>query len=139
MLRTTTWVSLVVLLGYLVLAHTVGNLYPFSTFDMYATSQLSVGSRIIAVDSTGHAHEVRRFTNFACDGPVVLDPETCPNRHIPYLADALQAYLTANLTNQSPGGVALQIVQRVWWFAGDGELISVEDCPVLTCRADAVP
>ncbi len=139
-MRSSTWVSVFVLVGYLAVSHAVYNLYPFSTFSMYATSRLDTGSRVIALDHRGHPRELRRYHNFVCDGPAELDPPTCPNRHIPYLTEELRQYILEHRGDPgSPGSEQLEVVQRVWRFTADGTLDAIEDCPVLTCTAEFVP
>src|SRR5579863_873472 len=64
--------------GYLALALSVRNLYPLSTFEMYAGAPATTApSRVIARDAAGVAHEIDEYVAWTCEGPTPLGPAGC--------------------------------------------------------------
>src|SRR5690349_21057740 len=66
-----TVVSALALVGYFVIARVVLNLFPFSTFSMYAASAAGVGGdvrgcRLLAVGADGRALDVTAFRAWDC-------------------------------------------------------------------------
>ncbi|MFO0548834.1 MAG: hypothetical protein U0271_10625 [Polyangiaceae bacterium] len=76
--RTTRAVlatTLFVFAGYVGLARIVENLYPLSTFSMYAGEHMDTASRLLAREADGTVHELDRYASFRCDPPVDLSTE----------------------------------------------------------------
>jgi hypothetical protein len=66
----------IAMLGYLAAARGVGNLYPFSTFEMYGATRLVDASRIV-VRERDEVHELDRFSQWRCDSAPDPDPRVC--------------------------------------------------------------
>jgi hypothetical protein len=120
------------LAAYLVTARGVGNLYPFSTFEMYGSATTESASRIIVLEGD-EPREVREYAGFDCAQPVSPDPRAClsqwPFTHLPEVDAA-----AARAINRSSGtGADVRIVRRIWRFE-DGE--TIEDCVLAMCRAE---
>jgi hypothetical protein len=130
--------ALCVLAGYVVIAQGLGNLYPFSTFEMYAGVSTHTASRVLAVDSGGSTHEIRDFEAYRCDS-LDLEPASCRENGeyytIGYVEREAAEYLAANASTPAHGEEQpLRLVRRVWRFQGSGQP-TVEDCSLASCRA----
>lgn len=131
-------VSLLALLGYLLIARAAGNLYPFSTFNMYSTERLGSASRIVARDAHGDIHELDTFTAWDC--PAALDPRptACPAHwpfyYIPYLDRYAEIRLQARAA-ALPHAPPVTVIRRIWRLDDRPGPPTIEDCPLLTCRA----
>ena len=81
-LRPAAWLSALVFLGYMATSRAVEDLYPFSTFSMYARHGQPAVSRLAARTADGQAHPVRDFVAWSCEGPIDTGPvNTAPNQH----------------------------------------------------------
>jgi hypothetical protein len=130
--------ALCVLAGYVVVAQGLGNLYPFSTFEMYAGVSAHTASRVLAVDSSGAPHEIRDFEGYRCDS-LDLEPASCREHGeyytIGYVEREAAEYFAAKASTPAHGEEQpLRLVRRIWRFHGGGRP-DVEDCPVASCRA----
>jgi hypothetical protein len=121
--------------GYVAIAWSVDNAYPFSHFDMYSGTMADSGSRIVVRDASGAVHEVTRFTAFACDRPIPTDRAACPGDHymIPYKDRELLGWVLAH-EGDPQGGEPVDLVRRVGRLAGGGPPPH-EDCLIASCRA----
>jgi hypothetical protein len=124
----------IAMLGYLAAARGVGNLYPFSTFEMYGATRLVDASRIVA--KAGEAvQEVRRFSRWSCDRVPDPDPRRCvaswPFFHIEAVDRAAIDHVSGA---PAPGDDAVQVVlvRRVWRL---GDEVAIEDCELARCEA----
>ncbi|MCB9507652.1 MAG: hypothetical protein H6700_08875 [Myxococcales bacterium] len=122
---------------YVAVAWTVGNLFPFSTFSMYARARWnSLVERTVVVDETGRAYAASDF--------VVND---CPDRSewhecaaipgtaagIPYIEQRLVQRLAEHRADAvGEPSEPIRIVRRTWDLANGGAL--VEECEVARCR-----
>lgn len=127
-----------VLAGYVVIAQGLGNLYPFSTFEMYAGVSTHTASRVLALDSAGATHEIRDFEAFRCDS-LDLEPAACRDHGeyytIGYVEREATEYLAAQATASVHGDEQpVYLVRRIWRFHGGGQP-AVEDCPLASCHA----
>jgi hypothetical protein len=130
--------ALCVLAGYVVIAQGLGNLYPFSTFEMYAGVSTHTASRVLAVDSGGGMHEIRDFEAYRCDS-LDLEASTCREHGeyytIGYVEREAAEYLQAQASVPVHGeDQPVQLVRRIWRFRGAGQP-TVEDCALASCRA----
>lgn len=136
----SVFVVLLVMLGYLLVSRGVANLYPFSTFPMYAgTSEQSSANRVMARDENGAEKELSAFVDWTCEEEPELHPSRCRENGdyytIGYLERAYQERLGSRVAESVPkGAVPLQIFRRIWRFADDGST-SVEDCDLVRCMA----
>ena len=127
-----------VLAGYVVIAQGLGNLYPFSTFEMYAGVSTHTASRVLAVDSGGATHEIRDFEAYRCDS-LELEPASCREHGeyytIGYVEREAAEYLAAQ-PSAPPHAEAqpVHLVRRIWRFHGP-EQPTVEDCSLANCQA----
>lgn len=133
------WFSaLCVLAGYVAIAQGLGNLYPFSTFEMYAGVSTHSASRVVALDSGGATHEIRDFEAYGCDS-LDLEPASCREHGdyytIGYVEREAVEYL-ASPPSAPPHGDAqpIRLVRRIWRFQGPGQP-TIEDCPLARCQA----
>jgi hypothetical protein len=127
--------AVLALLGYLGVALALGNLYPFSVFDMYSR-RFTSASRIVARDAGGHVREVERYARWSCDEPLDVSPGRCgaPGSffYVPYLDTDGSAYVAAHAGDGQ--GQPVDVVRRIWWLEGGGPP-RVEDCLLSRCRA----
>jgi hypothetical protein len=135
LLPTRLLLGVVLLLGYMAVANTVQQFYPFSVFDMYAHATTSA-SRIGARASSGELSEVFTWTDWRCDGPLSI--ETPPDHaqkmaySIPYRDREAQEWLT---THQGDGGERVDVVRHIWWLTPDPGQPAQEDRLILHCQA----
>ncbi|HXT99595.1 MAG TPA: hypothetical protein VN903_01295 [Polyangia bacterium] len=123
--------------GYLGAAFGVENLYPISTFEMYAGAPPShAPTRVIARDAARTAHEVDEFVGWRCEGPVPLDGTSCVNEW-PYASTAYLDRAAADWVADHPGDGAepVEIVRRVYRLTDEGGPPQVHDCLLRRCRA----
>lgn len=124
----------VLALAYVVLARGVGNLYPFSGFEMYGATRLSTASRIAVVTADGVA-EVERFSRWRCDGPIAIDPRQCVAQWPYFHVEARDLEVLAFVEHaEDPGDDArpATLIRRVWRL---GDVAQVDDCVIATCEA----
>jgi len=129
-----------VLAGYFTVARLVENLYPFSTFPMYAGDHTDSASRILAREADGSVHEALAYAAWSCEEPPDLDrePERCaalPRYFtIPYVDREIEAHIREH-TRPEEGGTPVTIVRRVFRFPSGPGPARVEDCEIGRCRA----
>lgn len=128
LVRGFVWV-----VAYVVIARGVGNLYPFSTFEMYGGTRLVSASRI-AAQVDGEIVEVERFSRWRCEAPPDPDPRRCreawPFFHIEAVDRAAVAWIAAA---PPPEGAARSatVVRRVWQLSPTFER---HDCALAVCE-----
>jgi hypothetical protein len=127
-----------VLAGYVAIAQGLGNLYPFSTFEMYAGVSTHTASRVLAVDPAGATREIRDFAAYRCDS-LELQPASCRDHgeyySIGYVEREAAEYLAAQASAAPQGEeLSIRLVRRIWRFHGAREP-TVEDCALASCRA----
>jgi hypothetical protein len=130
--------ALLALLGYLALARAAGNLYPFSSFNMYSTERLASASRVVARDEHGAVHELDEYSGWDCPAPPDLAPHSCPAQwpfyYIPYL-DREAADLLRDRAASLPDAPMVTLIRRVWRLGDRPGAPPIEDCVLRTCRA----
>jgi hypothetical protein len=134
--RATLAVGLLSFFGYLVVARIVGNVYPFSTFPMYAGERITSGSRIVARDESLRLHEVTDGTAWQCDAGA-LDPNGCAGGHvhtISYVDREAIEYVRTH-TGADPRSRPVEIVRHVWTFPDDRGPPTTSDCRLALCLA----
>lgn len=128
-----------VLAGYVAVSQGLGNLYPFSTFEMYAGVSTHSASRVLAIDAAGTAHEIRDFEAYQCES-LDLEPSACREHGeyytIGYVEREAAEYLADQASVQTEHGEEqpVRLVRRIWRFHGPGQP-TVEDCPLSSCHA----
>ena len=125
--------------AYGVVASGTLNVFPFSTFEMYSQVSVTTGSRVIVRDADGEAHEVKRYVDWSCEGPLNIDAERCMVRYppfyfIPYKDAEVEAHIRAH-PGEGDGTQPLTLVRRIWRLEHSNGPISYEDCELHTCRA----
>jgi|KBSMisStandDraft_5_1062788.scaffolds.fasta_scaffold183918_3 hypothetical protein len=135
-----TLVGVTAFVGYLGLAAAVHNLYPISTFEMYAGAPPSrAPTRVIARDASGEAHEVDEFVGWRCEGPVPLDRASCvgewPYATTDYLDRAAADWVAGHPGPAAGGGEPVEIVRRIYRLADGGGPPAVRDCLLRRCQA----
>lgn len=133
-------VAALVFVGYLVVARAVGNLYPFSTYSMYAESGTGRPSRLVARETHGSMVDLDRYDHWACPDLPPLDRASCPSdtpsSSIPYVDREADHYVRSHAgTGHEPGARAVDLVRHVWWFVDENGAPREFDCPVRHCRA----
>lgn len=127
--------GVVVLLGYMAIANTVQQLYPFSVFDMYAHRATSA-SRIGARTADGQLSEVTAWSDWRCDGPIRVDAPQAPGAPtpygIPYRDREAEEWL---LHHQGAGGQAVDVVRHIWWLEAAEGQPEIADRVLLHCQA----
>lgn len=138
------FVGLLVLVGYLATARLVENLYPFSTFPMYAGERSDSASRLVAREADGSVHEASEYAAWSCEEEVDLSREhdrcgALPRYStIPYIdREIVESIRSRSQGSQgaSGAGVHVTIVRRVFRFPDGPGAPSVEDCEVGRCKA----
>lgn len=134
---------------YLLGSRGVGDLYPWSTFDMYSHTPGGTSSRVLVLDG-GETRDVADFRSWRCDGPIDLSPLRCegiawPFYHVPYVDAAAAALVREGGAGEPEGGerVEVQLVRRIWIFRKDGAArqeapevpAEVRNCPLHACTA----
>lgn len=127
----------VLAISYAVIARGVGNLYPFSIFEMYAKPSGSVTTRLGVRDSTGGVHDVSSYVDWHCSEPIVWEKFSCdvePLRRVPnYLERAEINHVQSNISDVAKGE-PVDLIQRVWRVSSE-QSISVADCTLTKCNA----
>jgi len=132
-------VAALVLAGYVGVSFAVGNLYPFSVFDMYSRARTSA-SRIVARDARGQIVEVERYEGWQCDGPVDVSPAACGEPgsyfYVGYL-DAERAEYIAHHPGADGSRAPVDVVRRIWWLetAASPGPPRTTDCVLQRCTA----
>jgi hypothetical protein len=124
--------------GYLGISHAVLNLFPFSTFEMYASTPAGSASRILVRTGDGSTREVTALAACTCDRPIDIEPSGCashwPFFYIPYKdredAGALERAPAAPIDAER-----VVIVRRIWRVPRDGGAPPFLDCVLASCRA----
>lgn len=143
---TVTWrspraaVAALTFAGYLVIARSAGNLYPFSTYSMYAESGSGRPSRIVARDARGELKDLGQYDHWSCPDLPALDHATCPppvvSTTILYIDRDAEHYVRTHMgTGLEPGSQPLELVRHVWSFTDRNGPPREIDCPVCACRA----
>ncbi|HEY5242726.1 MAG TPA: hypothetical protein VIJ22_14700 [Polyangiaceae bacterium] len=129
-------VGALVLAGYVGVSLAVGNLYPFSVFDMYSHPQVSA-SRIVARDQRGNLAEIERYDRWRCEEPVDVTPAKCGEPgsfHYSIYLDASQAAYIAEHPAKDGSGEPVDVVRRIWWLDAPGSPRTT-DCVLESCLA----
>lgn len=139
-------VAAISFVGYLAVARVVDNVYPFSTFPMYARAHRRTGSRIVAKDESQRLHEVSDGVAWACDSasddghPATspgLDPYGCSGEGVYTITyvdrDAID-YVRTHAGND-PRARPVELVRHIWSFPDDRGPPTASDCHMASCRA----
>lgn len=127
--------AVVLALFYLAIARALGNVYPFSTFEMYGGTRLTSASRI-AVVVDGEVHEVERFDRWRCEAPPDPDPRRCTQQWPFFHVEARDREALAHVERaMAPAGEGrdAMLVRRVWRVPEDGAPV-IEDCELARCE-----
>ncbi|MBC8066703.1 MAG: hypothetical protein IAG13_00085 [Deltaproteobacteria bacterium] len=127
----------IALLGYLAIARGVGNLYPFSTFEMYGATPLVDASRIVALTDDG-PRELVEFSRWRCALPPDPDPRACAASWPFFHIEAIDRAAIDRVRSAAPPvGAATQvvIVRRVWRLGEGDAALAIEDCELARCEA----
>lgn len=133
-----TLVAAVAFTGYFAVAFAVRDLYPFSTFAMYAGAPPSrAPSRVIARDAAGGVHEVDELVAWRCDGEAPPDRTSCLDEGsyatTTYLDRAASDWIAAH---PGSGGAPVDVVRRIYRLADGGGPPIARDCVLRRCRAE---
>ena len=147
--RAAVAVAALSFVGYFVVARIVGNVYPFSTFPMYAGEHRSTGSRIVAKDEAQGLHEVSDGSAWVCDAapaeglrpgetpPLALDPYGCSGGGVYTITyvdrDAIDYVRTHG--GVDPRARPVELVRHIWTFPDDRGPPATSDCHMASCRA----
>jgi hypothetical protein len=128
-----------VALAYVAVARGEGNLYPWSSFEMYGATRLTSASRIAVRVQDGDVQdgvaEIERFSRWRCEAPPVVDPRHCVAQWPFFHVEARDREVLAHIDAAGdPGdeGRAAVVVRRVWRL-GDGPA-QAEDCELARCE-----
>ncbi|MFO0631755.1 MAG: hypothetical protein U0168_02790 [Nannocystaceae bacterium] len=131
--RATFLRALVLMLAYVVVAHGVGNLFPFSGFEMYGATRLDSSSRIAVRTSEG-LREVESFSAWRCEAPPDPDPRQCAAQWPFFHVEARDREALAHI-ERAPvptRGEAVVLIRRVWRLQHGG--YEVDDCELARCE-----
>jgi hypothetical protein len=140
--RPTVGVAVLVFGGYSLLARTLQNLYPVSSYPMYAMGHADSGSRLGARDRAGRLRELRQYTDWSCERPLRLDTDQCAGEGtvqiIGYLERDMEEYLAQHRAAEGSPPRAdaepVELVRHIWWFDEAGRARS-RVCVMNQCRA----
>jgi hypothetical protein len=126
--------------GYLALAFVARNVYPLSTFEMYAGAPPSrAPTRVIARDAAGGAHEVDEYVGWHCDAEIAGARQAClsewPYAYTAYLDRAAADWVAAH-PGAGAAGEPVEIVRRIYRLSDRGGAPQVRDCVLSRCRAE---
>jgi hypothetical protein len=129
-------VAAVAFVGYFAVARIVGNVYPFSTFPMYAEGHRTTASRIVAKDAKGVLHEVTDATAWSCDS-AALDPSACtgPDVYAIHYVDREAIDCVRATQVETSNAPPVDLVRHVWAFPDDEGPPTTRDCRIAACRA----
>jgi len=126
-----------VLLGsYVLAARGAGNLYPFSTFEMYGSTALDSASRIVVRDGDA-VREVERFEHWRCDAVPDEDPRVCAAQWPFVHMESVDRAALRRVREATPPEAdvrAVELVRRIWRFDADAAP-TIEDCVLARCEA----
>ncbi len=132
--RAETWFSAIVCVTYVLCGQIVSNVYPFSSFGMYARVA-PTATRMIARSSAGTVSEVAEYTNWKCSAFRVTDCLQPGDTYVVYrdreafrvLRDA-----TALKSVQQHHPEPVLLLRRIWRFA---PVVESHDCVIAHCTA----
>ncbi len=137
--RVAAWA---IFITYLIAARLVGNLFPFSVFDMYQAHAPDVVARVLVLDARGVAAQVDAFEAYVCEGPSLTMREierTCGPDHRPidYVVRDQALFIREHrgVARSRDGLEPISLVSRVRGSGtevGDSE---VSDCAIARCWA----
>ena len=131
--RSRVALAVLVFAGYATVA-TVVEVYPFSSFDMYAHPE-STASKILARTDQG-VFEVRHFHAWQCDRDDFDNPLRCGKSGGFSYTQYKDAEATRWVRGHSGNGAAaVDIVRRIWFLDDNPGAPRYRDCVVATCRA----
>lgn len=124
--------------GYVAISRGVENLFPFSIFDMYASSSPSA-ARILARAADGRVYELDRYRAWSCDAPLdMTGGEHCPKPGtyvtITYKEMEATDYIATH-GGRDPSAVPVEVIRRIFWLSDRDPAPRVEDCPLGRCHA----
>jgi hypothetical protein len=123
-------------IAYFALSRSVGNLFPFSTFAMYAGDRAPRAGRILARDAAGTVHEIDRLVAWQCDRPVRIEHDACgaaPYAQVDYQDRAALAWIDTHRARD--GAAPFDVVRRIWRVDAGAGTPPFEDCLLARCRA----
>jgi hypothetical protein len=125
--------------GYVAMAWSAPDLYPFSTFPMYGARE-ATASRVIARDAGGRVAEVDRFTSWRCDRPLDLRPEVCTDEpgfsSIAYVDQEAADYIASH-GGDDAAAAPVDVVRRIWRPTSEAGPPPARDCLIQRCKAVA--
>ena len=126
-------------LAYVAASRGVGNLYPWSSFEMYGATRLTSASRIAVRLEDGDGQdgvvEIERFSRWRCAARPVVDPRRCVGQWPYFHVEARDLEVLAHIDAAGDPGDAGRpavVVRRVWRL-GDGPA-QAEDCELARCE-----
>jgi hypothetical protein len=130
--------------GYFAVARVVSNIYPFSTFPMYAGGHLRSGSRIVAKDERERLHEVSDGEAWDCKAvsprdaaPDLLDATACAGGDVYSISyvDREAIDFVRGHEGSDPRTQPVELVRHIWRFPQDDGPPTQSDCLIARCRA----
>ena len=131
------FLKIAVFLAYMGIAWGVGNLYPFSVFDMYSFDKADSASHLLVRDSLGVAHEVFDYTAFCYDKQLTVGLASCgppgsfyslPRKDLEVLR-----YVQRHRSRSAQGRPAT-LVRRIWRLEDKPGPPDYHDCDLLPIR-----
>ena len=125
------------LAGYLVLGRAAGDVYPLSTFSVYAGLPPSSGSRIGVRDLTGLVQEVTVFDAFHCDAALDGGSRFCAGAGVYTIdyADREAFAYVASHPGEASAGEDVDVVRRIFRFTPGSDEPVATDCVITHCQA----
>lgn len=138
----------VLISGYLAVARNGVHVYPFSTFDMYASRgpreaarspESGSGSRLLARSADGQVSEIDRYRAWVCERPLdVTGGAACARRgsytSIDYKDQEAIDYIATH-GGSDPAASDVDVIRRIFWLSEGLDPPRIEDCVLGRCRA----
>jgi hypothetical protein len=139
--RAAPVVTVMAFAGYFLISRVVLNLFPFSSFSMFASAAASEGEEVrachlLAIGPDGRALDVTRFRAWDCPpwedaARSSIEQLGCGPHH--NVEEHIRVYLAAE-RGADPDAEPVSLVRRMWALRR-GEVAIPRDVPVASCRA----
>jgi hypothetical protein len=139
--RAAAVVSVMAFVGYYAISRVVVNLFPFSSFAMFASAAAAHDDQVrachlLAVGPDGRALDVKAFRAWDCPSW-----QEAAQRSISELGcgphfnveEHIRSYLEEE-RGEDPSAQPVRLVRRMWAFRR-GESVTTRDLPVASCKA----
>lgn len=134
-------VGVIALIGYFLISRVVLDQFPFSTYSMYSSMPSAAdgiirGCHLMARGPDGIVSDVNQYASWDCPPWERTARQSIQDLSCPIyfnVEDPIAEYLRHN-AGKDPAAVKVDLVRRVWKFAGN-EPATISDHQIVSCRA----